>query len=435
MTELTQLRTENGKLFDAGEDAKTGRPSYTLEARTGPIHYKEAYKDTDPWLDLDESYSESSEIKGIGRVLVYPRLPNIVTVFQDICGYQIQSRSNPDHVAKVELVSIDGQEVTAWQDSSDLKTTIRIHPYRVGIWKDFSGASKAKVTTMRWKVTELGNAINDSRQFAFIHNPEAFSTADLTAINNPVLREQAKVAIETTRTRVDDQSWYWDELIPATAKLVDVDWQVGSGGNDGRVFYRSDDYKWTALIDNVSAPHIGYESSIQYKDGGFARFTNIGISRTATINSAKITLCCRWAYSNNYVKARITGHKVANSVAPTSMSEYASMRGTVVGGESNEALTSQISWNNVEAWSSNSWYDTPSIISPVQEIIDLQGWVLGNALLLFIDDHEDQSTHSNCVCRSWYQYEDSSSKAAKLSITWTEPTTALNYYYYNNMRP
>lgn len=199
MEELTNLRTETGKMFDAGRDAKSGRPSYTLEARTGPIHYKEAYKDTDPWLDLDESYSESGEIKGIGKVLVYPKLPNIVTVYQDICGYQIQSRSNPDHIAKVELVSIDGQEVSAWQDSAALKTSVRVHPYRVGIWKDFSAASKAKSTTMRWKVTELGNASKDSHPFFFRETPEAFNTADLDSL---IDRESAKVSIETARTRI-----------------------------------------------------------------------------------------------------------------------------------------------------------------------------------------------------------------------------------------
>lgn len=40
MLELTNLRTENGKLFEAWKDTKSGTPSYTLEARTGPIHYK-----------------------------------------------------------------------------------------------------------------------------------------------------------------------------------------------------------------------------------------------------------------------------------------------------------------------------------------------------------------------------------------------------------
>jgi len=185
--ELTSLRTENGKMFDAGRDAKSGTPSYTQEARTGPIHYKEAYHDSDHWLDLDETYFEEGKAG-----LVYPRMPNIVTVFQDRCGYQIQSRSNPDHIAKVELVSIDGQKVTAWQDSAALKTRVKVHPYRVGIWKDFSEASKAKATTMRWKVTELGNSAKDSHPFAFRDQPEAFSTTDIDSL---IDRESAKVTI------------------------------------------------------------------------------------------------------------------------------------------------------------------------------------------------------------------------------------------------
>src|SRR5574343_1463946 len=328
MSDIISLRTESGKMFDAGKDAKTGRPSYTLEARTGPIHYKEAYKDTDPWLDLDESYSESSEIKGIGRVLVYPRLPNIVTVFQDICGYQIQSRSNPDHVAKVELVSIDGQEVTAWQDSAALRTSVRVHPYRVGIWKDFSAASKPKVTTMRWKVTELGNADKDSHPFAFRETPEAYNIADLATFD-PDSMEQAKATIETSRTRIDDISWYWDEIIPVEAKLVDTDWQVAAGGNDGHMVWRNGTY-WEfskTYNDNIG---IGYWQASHSKWGGFYRFTNITIAKNSTIGSAKLILKAVYSKTTSTVKARICAHKHSNSPEVSDISDYQSRRGTIV---------------------------------------------------------------------------------------------------------
>jgi len=433
MEELTNLRTETGKMFDAGKD-KTGRPSYTLEARTGPIHFKDAYKDTDPWLDLDESYCEPGEIKGIGRVLVYPKLPNIVTVFQDRCGYQIQSRSNPDHVARVELVSIDGLPVTNWQDSAALKTSVRVHPYRVGIWKDFSGASKGKATTMRWKVTELGNNGKDSHQFFFRETPEAYNTADLTAPDS-VSMEQAKVVVETARTRIDDSSWYWDELIPANAKLVDTDWQVGAKQRNADVRMRPSLGGWNMVSFDAPTVWAGWNLSDLYAGGCGLGFTGISAGKGSTIITAFLTLTAYSAYSNNDVNTRITGHLASNSPEFDDLADYQARRGTAVGGANNNNRTkAQVTWDKVSAMVGDSEYESPSIVSVIQEIINQATWVSGNALSLFWDDHENRSTNISYTYRNMYSYTGSSSKAPKLTITWTETMTVFPYYY-NNMRP
>lgn len=412
MTELTQLRTENGKMFDAGRDAKTGRPSYTLEARTGPIHYKEAYADREPWLDLDESYSEPGELKGIGRVLVYPRLPNIVTVFKDICGYQIQSRSNPDHIAKVELVGIDGQEVTAWQDSAALRTSVRVHPYRVGIWKDFSAASKPKSTTMRWKVTELGNADKDSHPFAFRESPEAYNTSDLDSLG-PAAMEQAKIAIETSRTRIDDTSWHWDEIIPAAAKLVDTDWQVGAGADDGwwdapSTFDSSADTLYVGYVGTNVTRHI------------YCRFTAITIAAGSTITACDISFKAD-ASRTDTTPVRLQFVKATNPSAPTTAAACEGL-----------SLTTAYTDDSYDEWTKDQWYTTTGLTGTLQEVIDQGGWSSGNAVLLTTKYTGSEGLNYQRA----YAYDDSSSNAPKLSITWTEPTTLpVFYYHYNNMRP
>lgn len=414
MEELTNLRTETGKMFDAGKD-KTGRPSYTLEARTGPIHFKDAYRDTDPWLDLDESYCEPGEIKGIGRVLVYPKLPNIVTVFQDRCGYQIQSRSNPDHVARVELVSIDGQNATAWQDSAALKTSVRVHPYRVGIWKDFSAASKAKATTMRWKVTELGNNGKDSHPFAFREVPEAYNVADLTNLD-PEAMEQAKIAIQTARTRIDDNSWYWDELIPAEAKLVDTDWQVGASGNDGQ---------WIVDLEAFSADSatltIGQtEASLDINT--FCRFTNVGISCGSIIISAYLTYTKNTnVYSGTTCSTRLYCDKSGNPAAPTQYSDIVNATRT----------SAYVSWT-IPAWSDSGYNakNTLSLVSIVQEVVNLPAFQSGNSMMFY---HIDYGSTDNAY-RTVMSYDTNPSYAPKLTATWTELMTRFPYHY-NNMRP
>jgi hypothetical protein len=399
MSEIVALRKENGKMFDAGRDAKSGRPSYTLEARTGPIHYKEEYKDTDPWLDLDETYCEESKAG-----LVYPKMPNIVTVFQDRCGYQIQSRSNPDHIARVELVSIDGQNVTAWQDSATLKVYARVHPYRVGIWKDFSGASKAKSTTMRWRVTELGNAKKDSHPFAFRDQPEAYSIADLASLD-PEAMKKAKVAIETARTRIDDTSWYWDELIPAEAKLVDTDWQVGVATDDGR---------WCGNSEN---PYTGYDLTIgqagllHYRN--FYLFRSLGIQGGSTINSAYVTLRAK---GKGYLPCygRHTAKLAINPGPPTKQADVT------------PKTTAYVDWRR-GSWFTNTNYNSPSHASIVQEVVNQSGFSTSSNILMF--DYDNGSSNGYYVIS--YSYSNSSSYAPKLTVTWTEPTLRGHIYVPN----
>ena len=398
MNELLSLRTETGKLYEPEEKPKSGAPQYALEARSGPIHYKESYKDTDPWLDLDETYSEPSEIKGIGKVLIYPRMPNVITIYQDRCGYQIQSRSNPDHIAKVELVSIDGQEVSSWQDTTALKTYTRVHPYRVGIWKDFSAASKAKSTTMRWKITEQGRPDKDSHPFAFRENPEAFTTADLTDLS-PAAIDAAKATIETARTRIDDTSWYWDEIIPAAAKLVDTDWQITTSANDG--------YWHTTSTFNSTGTQLAlgrWGTTSGYMT--FMRFLNVAIDKGSTVNTASITYKSSGAYSGITVNTNIYANNVDNAIAPTSYAEGEAL-----------ALTSAVAWNGIAAWTSGTQYTTPSLVTPVQAVINRSGWIWGNALQIV---HRNNGSTDGAY-RLPYSYDGSTTGCPKITLTWTPP--------------
>jgi len=286
----------------------------------------------------------------------------------------------------------------------------------VGIWKDFSGASKGKATTMRWKVTELGNADKDSHPFFFRETPEAFNTADLDSL---IDRESAKVSIETARTRIDDQSWHWDELIPAEAMLVDTDWQVAAGGDDGCWGTT----KTGSFNANLNHGYVGYygkdSSAMQYHC--FARFTNITIPYGSTITACSASLLANMT-DHDSVDIRQRFVKATNPSAPTSLSDCQAFSYTT-------AYHDQ-TW---VGWSSGNWYSDTALASVLQEIIDQTGWSSGNAVLstlVSIETSED-------TFHSFKTYEAASSSAPKLSVTWTEPSTALPvfYYHYNNMRP
>ena len=398
MNELSSLRTETGKTFELDPKLKAGQ--YCLEARTGPIHYKESYKDTDPWLDLDETYSEPSEIKDIGKVLIYPKMPNIVTVYQDKCGYEIQSRSNPDHVARVELVSIDGQPVSTWLDTLDLKTYARVHPYRVGIWKDFSQAKTAKASTMRWKVTEFGNADKDSHPFAFREVPEVFSSL-LTADKPPDL-SATKISIQTDRTRIDDKTYFWDELIPRTAVLVDTDFQVTTSTyNDGTTFSNGEYYYNQTSFGLYVGQHYasGYPVMNLWN-----RFTTLTIVPGSTINSCTVSMKTKSGGTLSTAGPLVRFAAAANPGYPTSYNDYNSM-----------SCTSGVSWLGTFT-SGNTWYTSSSLVTPFTEVIQISDYAYGNAVLML---WKGATTNQRV---DWNNYDIGTANAAKLSVTWTVPT-------------
>ncbi len=395
MNELSNLRTETSKTFEL--DPKAGRGQYQLEARTGPCHYLPYDEPGKPgnWQDLDETYSEASEIKGIGKVLVYPRLPNIISIFQDRCGYQIQSRSNRDHVATVELVSIDGQEVTSWQNSADLRTYAKVHPYRVGIWKELATA-RTKATTMRWRVTEVGSNAKDSHPFAFRDTPDAFNTASLTNLS-PAGREAAKVAIETAKTRIDGVSWYWDEIVPVEAKLVDTDFQVGAGGDDGC---------WVGT--SVFYPSFG--SNNMGDDGGVSHYNSWARFQSVTIPPGSMIASCVMSFypaSDRTVTTCTINFSFEDADNPSAPSSA-----TDANGRSKTSAVSQ----NLPAWYTGTWYSTNSMVTQCQAVINRAGWASGNAIQGF--GIESGSSSSGAI-RDFVSYETSSSTSPKLVITWT----------------
>lgn len=361
MNELSSRRTETGKTYEL--DPKLGRGRYALEAATGPVHYKETYRDQDPWLDLDEGYAEEGEIKGSGKVLVYPKLPNIVTVYQDKCGYEIRSRSNPGHLARVELVRIDGQEVTAWQDGPALKIFPRVHPRRVGIWKDFSGRERSTATKMRWKITELGSPGRlDSHPFAFRESPEAFSTARLDDLSPDGL-DADRVSIETARTRIDDHSWYWDESIPAKARLVDTDFQIAAGADDGYYSQNSSFYP--------SANYL-YFSVSWYR--AWTRFTNVTLPKDTVLITGGVKFRSYGNY-NNVRGAQYYWSDADNPTAPSSTTDAQARNRTWY---ANEQTT--------RTWTTGNWYDDiPDFKNAAQAYLNKDYWASGKAMLFFYD--------------------------------------------------
>jgi hypothetical protein len=397
-------RTENGKQYEL--DLAAGIGKFGLEARTGPIHYKESYADSDPWLDIDAEYTEES-----AEGLVYPKLPNIITAYNPTqkLGYKIQNRNNPNHIITVELYSVNGILATPERlVNLDFDHFFRIHPYRVGIWKRMKQALKKDIT-IRWKITEVGRDASAIYVPSQVTNPLAYSISDILNVDDP---EQYLVQITTQRTDIDEHSWYWNEIIPKGAMLVDTDFNIAAGTDDG--------YRYTGTTFNRSGNYTIFGNIIG-SSHSFFRFANVTIpTDDATISSAYITFKAYTSSSGEPCHAIVYGNDADNAAAPTTYGEFDALVLT----------TASASWSNVPSWTVNYTYQTPSFVSVVQEIVDRAGWASGNAVQILINDN---SSDGGCNRRPYSEEYGSGENSAIFTVTWTVPSTGNAFYLFNNL--
>ena len=127
---------------------------------------------------------------------------------------------------------------------------------------------------------------------------------------------------------------------------------------------------------------------------------NVSIPNGVTISAARVEFYATDTLSANTVNARITGNKELTPGTFSTLSNYQTRRGTVVGGEDNSRITTaQVDWDGIAAITQGGKYNTPDIKTIIQELIDMPGRSVNDALALFIDDHDGRSTASYGVYR------------------------------------
>ncbi len=137
------------------------------------------------------------------------------------------------------------------------------------------------------------------------------------------------------------------------------------------------------MEDDTGDPH--YNQTIGM------RFQNVTIAPGTTIDSAFIRFRAKDSDAMT-MNLTVYGEDVSNA------STFAESSYNVTGRTWTSASTA---WNNVEAWSSGSYYNTPDLKTIVQEIVDRGDWSSGNAMAFFVQGDQTGSTER----RNAYSYD------------------------------
>jgi hypothetical protein len=86
-------------------------------------------------------------------------------------------------------------------------------------------------------------------------------------------------------------------------------------------------------------------------------------------------------------------------------------------------LATTVSWNTPAAWTDNSWYDSPSITTIMQAIIESADYSAGEYIGFRID-HGD-GVYAENDYRGFDSYDAGAAYSAELDVTWTPPSTAV----------
>jgi hypothetical protein len=193
-----------------------------------------------------------------------------------------------------------------------------------------------------------------------------------------------------------------------------LNFQVVNSSDDAWCYWNGSAWVMKLLTDGSQG--VGWYSSAYAKQGGGMRFTGVTIPSGAEITSAYLTLRCNYARSQTTVSTKIIGEQNNNAATFSTIANYTARTRT----------SSYVSWNSIPAWTANVDYNSPDISSVIQELVNDYNGLSSANIVIFWDDHDDNSTHTvTDTCRYGYSYDMSSTYAPKLHIEYI-PTITIS---------
>lgn len=125
----------------------------------------------------------------------------------------------------------------------------------------------------------------------------------------------------------------------------------------------------------------GTGGSVENKIGAGGRFLNIPIGQGFTINEAHLIFPDS-SFSNTIVNSHIQGEDADDAAAFSTLADY----------DARVKTTALVAWDAIPSWSGGGERTSPDIKTVIQEIVDRVGWVSGQAMVIFWEDHAGSSS-------------------------------------------
>ncbi len=153
-----------------------------------------------------------------------------------------------------------------------------------------------------------------------------------------------------------------------------VEYSVNTQANDGYVV-------GSLAIYASSGPAFG-KSSATYTNDAWVLFTGVTLPVGAIIDVAYLRFRSSGDNTVNTCNARIRGNDTANPAAPTTIAEYNALVGT----------TAYVDWNDIPDWFNNVQYDSPSIVSIIEELLASYDYSAGRNMQFTIKNNGSSSS-------------------------------------------
>jgi len=241
---------------------------------------------------------------------------------------------------------------------------------------------------------------------------------------------------ETFRVELDEHVHHliWDKYFPGVMERrlsgdrrgTTLDYIVAAGADDIHCRYNGTTAAWSTqrAFGSVFIANVVITAVLM---GSGSRFLNVAVPQGTTIDASYITAQSQSVVSTT-VGSRIYGDDEddCSTFSDDGLADYASRRGTTIGGANNNKLPSAYTSWTMPTTSVGSNHNSPSINSVVQEIVGRSGWSSGNAMAIFWDDHNVATggLWSTFLYRLFRGYELTTTDCIQLHIEYTPPTTA-----------
>lgn len=152
---------------------------------------------------------------------------------------------------------------------------------------------------------------------------------------------------------------------------------------------------------DLATVRAGDYSAASYDWASGMRFLSVNIPQGMRITAAYLTLRA-YDKDGSIPTTIIEGEASDNAITFSDITDY----------DARVRTSETVDWTPV-AWVDNTWYNSPSLVAIIQEIVDRPGWVVNNALVLFWRDAPGDVSPGLLYARS---YDGSVTYAPKLHI-------------------